>query len=81
MADDIQLDADGYIIKRDAHDLGAPMRPAPAGWVYRGPENAWSPNTRGDYANVTQPRVHYRRGRRNVFGEYVVNGRGEARYG
>lgn len=78
---DFQVDANGFIIRNDVHDLGVPMRPAPAGWVHRGPENAYDANTRGDYSQKTQPRIHYRRGRINAFGEYVVDGRGEARHG
>ncbi len=45
-----RLDADGFVIRDDATDLGVPMRPAPPGTVRQGPEDALDPNpTRGDY--------------------------------
>ena len=50
MADAIRTDADGFIIKTLAHDVGVPMRPAPEGWRHQGPEDALDPRpTRGDY--------------------------------
>ncbi len=65
------LDADGYIIKTDPYDAGVPMRPAVDGVVYEHPENAHSPAPkRGDYTGRVQPRVHYRGGRTNIFGEH-----------
>lgn len=74
---DIVLDAEGYIVRTDPYDLGVRMKLAADGVAYEHPENVHSPAPkRGDYRNREQPRVHYRRGRRNVFGEYVVDGRG-----
>lgn len=68
----IELDAEGYIIKTDPHDAGVRMKPAADGVVYEHPENAHSDAPkRGDYAGREQPRVHWRRGRYNAFGEFV----------
>lgn len=70
------LDAEGFIVKTDPHDAGVRMKPAVPGVTYEHPENAHSTAPkRGDYAGRVQPRVHYRRGRRNVFGEFVPEGR------
>ena len=45
-----ELDENGYIVKTDPGDVGAPMKPAPEGWKHTGPEDALDPNpTRGDY--------------------------------
>jgi hypothetical protein len=76
MADSITLDADGYIVKNDPYDLGVRMKPAVPGVAYEHPEDAHSSAPkRGDYTGRVQPRVHYRRGRYNVFGEFVPDGR------
>ena len=72
-----ELDADGYIVKTDPYDAGVRMKPAIFGVAYEHPENAHSPAPkRGDYTGRVQPRVHWRRGRFNVFGEFEPNGRG-----
>lgn len=74
---DIVLDQAGYIIKLDPHDLGVRMKPAVPGVVYDHPEDAHSPSpTRGDYIGRVQPRLHYRRGRRNLWGEFEPAPRG-----
>lgn len=76
------VDAQGYIIKTDPYDVGVRMKPAVPGTVYEHPENVYSDAPkRGDYAGRAQPRIHYRSGHRNVFGEYVVDGRAEAPHG
>lgn len=66
-----QLDADGYIVKTDPYDGGVRMRPAVPGVMYEHPEDTYtSAPKRGDYTGRVQPRVHWRRGRYNVFGEF-----------
>ncbi len=76
MADNFQLDADGYIVKTDPYDAGVRMKPATPGVVYRHPENVYLPGPlRGDYTGRVQPRVHWRRGSFNVFGEFEPDGR------
>jgi len=68
---DYTLDGDGFIVKTDPNDVGVRMKPAAPGVAYEYPENAHSPAPkRNDYTNVTQLRVHWRRGRHNVFGEF-----------
>lgn len=49
-----------------------PITPlAVPGVAYEHPENAHTDAPkRGDYTGRGQPRVHYRRGRRNLFGEF-----------
>ncbi len=70
------LDANGFIVKTDALDLGVRMKPAADGVEYEHLENAHSTAPkRGDYAGRELPRVHYRRGRRNIFGEFVPDPR------
>jgi len=65
------LDAEGYIVKPDQNDVGVRMKPAAPGVGYRNPENVYVPGPlRGDYTGRVHPRVHYRRGRFNVFGEF-----------
>lgn len=77
-----QVDANGFIVKTDPYDVGAPMRPAVPGVVYEHPESAHSPAPkRGDYSQTTQPRSGWRRSTTNVFGERVVAGRGEGSHG
>lgn len=72
----IDLDAEGFIVKIDPYDAGVRMRPAVDGLVYEHPENAHADEPkRGDYTGRAQPRVHYRRGRRNIFGEFVPESR------
>lgn len=53
-------DADGFLVKDDPSDLGAPMKPAPAGWTHQGPEDALDPNpTRGDYRHRLGATEHH----------------------
>ncbi len=74
---DIVLDADGFIVRTDPNDVGVRMKPAAPGVVYEHPENTHSSAAkRGDYTGRVQPRVHYRSGRYNVFGEYEPAPRG-----
>ncbi len=71
-----QTDAAGFLIKDDVLDVGVAMKPAADDVVYEHPENVHSDAPkRGGYAGREQPRVHYRRGRRNVFGEHVPDPR------
>lgn len=72
----IELDGEGYIVETDAHDLGVRMKPATDGVAYEHPENVRSTAPkRGDYAGRELGRIHYRRGRRNIFGEFVPDSR------
>jgi hypothetical protein len=75
----IEFDAEGYIVKTDPYDAGVRMKPAVAGVTYEQPEDTYSPAPkRGDYTGRVQPRIHWRRGRRNVFDEFEPAGRGGA---
>jgi hypothetical protein len=74
------LDAEGFIVKTDPYDFGVRMKPAVDGVAYEHPENAHSTvPKRGEYTTARiQPRIHYRSGRFNAFGEYVPDGRGSS---